>query len=46
MPSIGLNQGFPTGGQVAPLGATDVKVRIKGATSKKRLGTPGLDLEL
>ena len=24
-------------------GATDLKVRIKGATSKKRLGTPELD---
>ena len=24
-------------------GATDVKVRIKGATSKKRLGTPGIE---
>ena len=25
------------------MGAMDVKVRIKGATSKKRLGTPDLD---
>ena len=25
------------------MGATDVKVRIEGATSKKRLGTPALD---
>ena len=25
------------------MGATDVKVWIKGATSKKRLGTPGLN---